>query len=418
MEKSDYRESEMNLSRWALLASLYMTSFVGPGFFLIALVSILRKNGASLHQLSLVYLLGVFWILKVFWAPLVDGFKFPKLGHFRGWLIISQSFMVVCLIIISRFDVIKDFYTILLLCTVQAFFSATQDIAADGLAVKLLSIDERGMGNSVQSAFGLIGNMVGGGFVLMAFPWLQWKGAMYILAFIVFLSLVQLIFFREDCCDEVIKNKKGYLRLFASFFNGGSKHRWLFIMFFFSFGIGLEYGLMVPVLSDLGWSLSEIGFVTNISGIFVGIVSSLSTGLLIGWLGRKRVLICSGIVSIIGIPALILPLKGFTEDIIVFISVGIFYMVYSFITVIMTTIMMDLASAENPATEYTLQFSFFSVVGFFAIIFANIMAEFSGYIPVLILGASCGALALMFSINYKTADLSVVLSDSGVENQF
>ena len=46
-----------------------------------------------------------------------------------------------------------------------------------GLACRLLSPDERGVGNGIQIAGGLLGNMLGGGAVLLAYPHLGWHGS-------------------------------------------------------------------------------------------------------------------------------------------------------------------------------------------------------------------------------------------------
>jgi hypothetical protein len=43
---------------WWLLASLYTTQYLGLGFFMVALVAILRERGVPLEQLGMVYLLG------------------------------------------------------------------------------------------------------------------------------------------------------------------------------------------------------------------------------------------------------------------------------------------------------------------------------------------------------------------------
>lgn len=74
----------MTTSRWALLGSLYVTQYFGPGFFLIALVAILRESGAALEMVSVVYLLGLVWALKFLWAPWVDRWQSRQIGHFRA----------------------------------------------------------------------------------------------------------------------------------------------------------------------------------------------------------------------------------------------------------------------------------------------------------------------------------------------
>ena len=61
-------------STWSLLFSLYATQYVGISFLLVALVAILRSQGMPLEKLSIVYSLGIFWVFKFLWAPLIDRF--------------------------------------------------------------------------------------------------------------------------------------------------------------------------------------------------------------------------------------------------------------------------------------------------------------------------------------------------------
>ena len=163
--------SRKPLSVWLLITSLYTTQFLGLSFFSVALVAILRGQGASLEQVSSVYILGMIGACKFLWAPLVDRVRFtPRIGHFRGWLLLMQSLMVVVLCFLANLDVTTDFGAIYLLCIVMAVCGATQDIATDALVCSLLTEEERGMGNGIQTAGGMFGFMVGAGLVLMAYP--------------------------------------------------------------------------------------------------------------------------------------------------------------------------------------------------------------------------------------------------------
>ncbi len=57
----------LGMRQWALLASLYSTQYLGLNFFVVALVAILRSEGAELDTLGLVYMLGLIWPLKLLW---------------------------------------------------------------------------------------------------------------------------------------------------------------------------------------------------------------------------------------------------------------------------------------------------------------------------------------------------------------
>jgi MFS family permease len=114
---------------FALLGALYVSQYLGIGFFYTALVAILRERGVPLGQLSAVQLIGLVWGVKFLWAPLLD-----RYGSHRGWLLVLQPAIVVGLLAIVPLDPVADFPTLLLLAGAVAGLSATQDIAADAIA--------------------------------------------------------------------------------------------------------------------------------------------------------------------------------------------------------------------------------------------------------------------------------------------
>jgi len=91
-------------STWSLLFSLYATQYVGISFLLVALVAILRSQGMPLEKLSIVYSLGIFWVFKFLWAPLIDRFSLRRFGHYRIWLLTLQAAMIINLFILGLYD--------------------------------------------------------------------------------------------------------------------------------------------------------------------------------------------------------------------------------------------------------------------------------------------------------------------------
>jgi hypothetical protein len=73
------------VARYRLLAVLYGSQFIPLAFFLYGLTAVLRKRGVSLEQIALIQLLGLAWVAKFAWAPLVDRYGWGRLGHYRGW---------------------------------------------------------------------------------------------------------------------------------------------------------------------------------------------------------------------------------------------------------------------------------------------------------------------------------------------
>lgn len=119
---------------FALLASLYVSQFLGVGFFFTALVAILRDRGVPLEQLAVIQALGLVWAVKFLWTPLIDRYG----RRYRSWLLVLQPLIAVAPLATIPLDPVADFGSLILLAALVVLVSATQDIAADALAVRVL----------------------------------------------------------------------------------------------------------------------------------------------------------------------------------------------------------------------------------------------------------------------------------------
>ena len=243
METTAEQLTRKPLSTWLLLASLYMTQYLGLGFFWIALVAIMRRQGMPLEQLGVIYLLGLFWVIKVLWAPLIDRYGFGRLGHYRGWMLLTQGGMVLCLVV--------------------------------------------------------------------------------------------------------------------------------------------------------------IGMVMNILGSVLSVLASLFTGWLLRQWTRFSVLIGTAIAQVIGLLALTLPLIGPPDEWRIHCSVGAYFLVHVALSTLMSTMMMDRVSLKSPATDFTLQFSIYSLMMFIAAAGSTALAGHLGYLAVVMVACVFACLALVLALYFK-----------------
>ena len=370
-------------SVWPLLFSLYATQYVGISFLLVALVAILRSQGVPLEKLSIVYSLGIFWVFKFFWAPLIDRFSFGRSGHYRVWLLILQAAMVVNLIAIGLYDISTNFLFAITLCFSFSFFSATQDIAVDGLACRLLNEKKRGMGNGIQQAGAMFGSLIGAGLVLAIYPTLGWMGSMLLMAGITCISWVQLLFYKEPTGNSILA--VGYKRLF-SFWRFISKP-WLSLLLLYPVGGGMVYALISPMLIDLGWSLSSIGTSMYLVATPFGIASALMVGKLIQPLGRRKVLLGLIFMQALILLVLLIPAYGVNDTLPIYACLIAYFVVYSPIATVLYTLMMDQTHLDTPATDFTIQASILMLVGIISSGVSTALAGAFGY-SIVILGSS------------------------------
>lgn len=392
----------MSRQAWALLGSLYTTQYLGLGFFVAALVAILRERGAALETVSLVYMLGLIWPLKFLWTPWIDRIHIGRLGHYRGWLLLAQSLLVILLLLIGMLDVISDFTLVYSLCLGVAFLSATQDIAVDGLACRMLGPQERGLGNGLQIAGGLIGNLIGGGVMLMAYPHIGWQGCLMVLAACTAISPLQLLWFREPHWGARTLRTGVLFSRFALFWRAPGRGRWLVLLLLFPVGSGMAYAVITPALVDAGWSLNAIGLTVNVAGSFIGLATAMGTGWLMRRCTRHVALVGAALVQIIAVLAVLL-VTGNAGAGAAALGALLFFACYNPAAVVMATMMMDEAAYDSPATDYTLQFSVnqFAAIGTMSL--AAALAGSVGYSGVIIIATVASIAAAVLSPGYRAS---------------
>lgn len=389
------------LSTWALLASLYITQYLGVSFFIVAMVAILREQGAPLERVSLVYLLGIFGACKFLWAPLVDRFRLShRCGHYQGWLLVTQSGLALGLVAIGSVDITTDFTTLYTLCLLVTLCSASQDIAVDGLACRLLTPAERGMGNGLQTAGGLLSYLIGGGLVLILYPYLGWRTCLWMLAAGTAISLIQLPFFREPVWPEARLPARQMLYRFTFEFSGSARG-WLPVVLCYATGIAIAWSILIPLLIDAGWEMDRVGLVVNVQGSVAGFISALLTGWLVRHITRRQALKLAALSQAMAVVAIVVPVQGYTSGTAVSLAVCLYFFGYNAAMTVLSTLMMDRASPQAPATDYTLQFSLYQGSGMLMGACSLWLAGQVGYSAVYSSAVFTALLALVLSVRYS-----------------
>lgn len=387
-----------------LLAGLYITQFLGLGFIVTAVPAIMRKAGAGLDDIAWVYGLGLIWALKFLWSPLVDRFGSQRYGHYRSWLVILQSLLIVSLVVASFFDIAEQMPILPFLFALISFFSASQDIAADALAVTILEPSERGIGNSIQTAGGFIGNMLGGGIVLIAYAKLGWQASLLILAAGTALPLINVLLHKEKPAPADARREKVNYRDLYRFFKRPTISFWLAILFTFPMAVSMAYGLMNPMLVDMGWGLDKIGLATNIMGSLASIIGAFGAGSLVHRIGRKWTMIIANIFSICALLGIWLLTQGHHHEMLVYSSLIIMLMAYGANATLISTMIMDKSNPETAATDYSLQSSLMSLFSHTSAGVALYTTESVGYSTMVMIAIGIGVFTLTLLFLYRGYD--------------
>ncbi|MBA4683203.1 MAG: MFS transporter, partial [Pseudomonas sp.] len=293
-----------------LLASLYCAQGLPSGLIAHSLPVLLRQHGVDLALIGLLKLLALPWLLKVLWAPWIDRLASPRLGHHRGWILPLQSGVIVCVAALALLAPQTLFgsglWLLLGLLLLINLLASTQDIATDGLTVRLLPERWRGLGNSLQVGGYKVGMIVSGSGLLLVIDPLGWNLALGLLAGLILLMTVPIWLFPErrvllfqPALAETALGPRLLLNHYRGLLAQPGMLLWLAVVLTFKLGDSLGSPMIKPMLVDQGWSTAALGQLTLISSL-AGIGGALLGGLLYARIGVLRALILFGALQAIG----------------------------------------------------------------------------------------------------------------------
>lgn len=379
-----------------LLASLYISQYIPTTFFIQTVPVLMRQQNMSLGAIGFLGFLVIPSALKFLWSPLVDRYRLPRLGHYRGWIICFQSLVIATLLATAFLDVETNLAR-LLVCMFLAFlFSSSQDIATDALAVNLLEPQERGIGNAIQASGNFLGAIVGGGTALILLDKTGLRTTLLTMAIALLLCLVPTLFYREHVIPSIKPSAiNSYFQPFIHFLSRPNMGLWLVIVLLYMISENVSVSLIRPLLVDRGLSLSEIGWLLGVVSYVARIVAALIAGAVIIKWGRKRSLVVFGIMADFAALLYILPAIGVASppilySVCVFVS-GLQSMAY---TALLTAIM-DRSHPTTAGTDYTTQISVVFVGVIATTVMGGMLAQAIGYTLTLIIGAAVSLLSVL-----------------------
>ncbi len=255
-----------------LVGALYFTQGLPMGLSMEALPVLMRQNGVSLDLIALVPLASLPWILKLFWAPLVDNRSGGWLGRRKSWIVPMQALLALTLAATAFLPLSgPQVWMAVVMLALGAIASATQDTATDGLAAEQLAGSGLAYANALQIGGMMAGFMVGGGGTLLVVGPLGQQGAFLLLALFPVITIAIAMIWHEPAAARPA-DRKERARLATTFRRPGVG---ALLMLAFIYGGAHAGGLSISkiFLVDLGWSNGETGLVSTVSGfvmLFVG----------------------------------------------------------------------------------------------------------------------------------------------------
>ncbi|MEZ7694540.1 MFS transporter [Neisseria sp. 27098_8_139] len=268
---------------WLLLIGGSTYKFTLTGFYLVALVAILKNHGYSLNQLSWIHLIGGIEAAKVLFAALMERRPAGRFGRFRGWLLAATLGLSAVFGLMACTDITQNFPLLLTCCVLLSAMSAVYGCAMLGLSCIVLPHCERGFGGVIQTMAARGGKMIGGALVLWLYQEYGQTAAGFMLAFSL-LMLLQLLCYREPESPTAQGGLTALAARLVSFWRQPETGwRWLVLLFAVAAPYAFAAATFVPKLTDLGFSPKQTGGI-----LAVGIpVACLIVTPLSGWFSRN-----------------------------------------------------------------------------------------------------------------------------------
>lgn len=422
-----------------LLAALYTAQGLPFGFFTLALPVLMREAGWSLTALGFLQFLAAPWVLKMLWAPVVDHH-----GKRRTWLLSMQ--LASCALALAMALLGFTEGSVALFVAVFAFnlLAATQDVATDGLAVRLLNAQQRGLANGIQVGAYRFGMILGGGLLLWVFAHTNWQ--VTFLGMALMLALLTLPVWRmqeppphvpdagADADDaiaphpveppvaallsasppastvatasEASPERPQGRRLALLWWHRAMRPGVLALaglIFCFRFGDQMAAGLITPFLLDQGLNKADLAVLKGAVGSGTSLLGAALGGWLMLRVGRRAALLGCGFMQAAVYGLYVAAAMGLGGVPLLWLATVAEGVIGTMATVALYSLMMDSADPAHPGTDYTLMGSVGVSLATLGGIAGGMVGDHLGYATAFASGAVVSVIGLLALVRWLDA---------------
>ena len=297
----------------------------------------LKEDGLSRSTIGWAGLIFAVYAFNYMWAPLIDRLQIPyvtkKIGHRRGWIVLMQLSILICLAMWSIINPTDNLALVITIGLIIAISSATQDITVDALRIEQIG-EKENQSMAAGAAMAVVGwwsgYKLGGVIALFTAEYFEnmgiadyWQTTFLILGVVVILMNIGLMFIHEPISldrsqkqnetDQLIENKLGSQNILTkviawiggtlggpvvSFFKKNGFSIALGILgFVFLFKIGEAFlgRMSVIFYKEIGFSKGDIAIYSKTLGWITTVVFTLLGGLFVIRSGVIKAMFLAGV---------------------------------------------------------------------------------------------------------------------------
>jgi len=297
----------------------------------------LKEEGLSRSTIGWAGLIFGVYAINYLWAPIIDRIQIPgltkKLGHRRGWIVLMQIAILICLVVWSYINPTQNLALLITVGLIIAIASATQDITVDALRIEQINENE-GKSMAAGAAMAVVGwwtgYKLGGVIALFTAEYFEnigiadyWQATFLVLGVVIILMNIGLMFVHEPIetdrqskqreTDQMIESKLGSSNIITNFIAwitgtiGGP-----IISFFKKNGFAIAVGILgfvflfkigeaflgrmsIVFYKELGFSKGQIAIYSKTLGWITTVVFTLLGGIFAMRSGTVKTMFVAGI---------------------------------------------------------------------------------------------------------------------------
>ena len=356
----------------------------------------LKEEGLSRSTIGWAGLIFGVYAFNYLWAPIIDRVQIPyltkKLGHRRGWIVLMQIIILLCLVVWSVINPTENLALLISVGLIIAIASATQDITVDALRIEQINENE-GKSMAAGAAMAVVGwwtgYKLGGVVALFTAEFFEnlgvsdyWQTTFLILGILIILMNIGLMFVHEPIqtdrqakqkeTDQLIEKKLGssnFVTNFIAYITGTiggpiisffKKNGFaiaaglLAFVFLFKIGEAFMGRMSIVFYKEIGFSKGQIAIYSKGLGWITTVIFTLLGGLMAMRTGTiKTMFFAGGLMAITNLLFAVLAWTGKSE-ILFAIAVIADDITAAFATVAFVAFISLLVDRTYTATQYAL----------------------------------------------------------------
>lgn len=259
----------------------------------------MTNEGVDLTAIGMVSLIGLPYVLKFLWAPLLDRYQIPFFGRRRGWMIVFQILLVLSIFGLSLSNPKTDIMMVCVWAFLIALFSASQDVVLDAYRREIMPDEELGLASSLYVNGYRLAMLVSGAYALFLADQVAWSEVYLRMAlFMIPAILFTLIAPKEEKHIKIPQNlSEAMIGPLKDFFL--RRGAWTILLFILLYKVGdsMASNMTTPFILNIGYSKTDIATVAKTFGMISTIVGALVGGIVMLKMNMKWSLIFFGLLQ-------------------------------------------------------------------------------------------------------------------------